>query len=115
MSVRTNFPANPVLNATVSSIGGNVQSTPFSLGYTFSSQAAWVIAVGSGLTATFQIMVSMDGITYENSGQVLPSVAGSASTFIAQYEGAFPFVLIQVTPSAGSGTVLIKGISKGGA
>jgi len=114
MAVRNITPPNPVLNTTVSS-STPVQSTPFSLEYIANPQVAYVVTVGAGLTATFQIMVSDDGVNYYNSGQVLPSVSGSATTFIAQYSGAFPWVLFQVTQSAGSGTVLVEGFAKGSA
>lgn len=114
MSVRQITPPNPVLSATVST-STPVQSTAFILANMFSPQVAYIVTVGTGLTASFKIMVSQDGTNYYDSGQILPSVSGSATTFIAQYSGAFRYVLFQVTQSAGSGTVVVTGSAKGGA
>lgn len=110
--MRSLQPTLPLLNQTIST-STPVQSSPLTLGYMAAAAAAWLVNVGSGLTATFQLMVSQDGINYYNSGQSLPTVSGSATIFPVQYSGAFPFALIQVTQSAGSGTVLITGSAKG--
>ena len=114
MSVRIIAPVNPVLDSTVST-SDPVQSSPFFLGGMFSPQVGYLVDVGAGLTADFQIMVSEDGVNYYDSGQILPSASGSAMTFIAQYSGAFPWVLFQVKQSAGSGSVIVRGSAKGGA
>jgi hypothetical protein len=114
MTMRFIAPPNPVFNAVVSG-STPVQSLFFNMQGMFSAQACWIIAVGAGLTATFQVMVSKDGVNYYDSGEILPSVSGSALTFPAEYSGSFPFVLIQITPSVGSGSVVITGSAKGGA
>lgn len=114
MAVKSIIPANPVFNASVSGTT-TLHSTRFDVGYMFSPLVGYLIAVGAGLTATFKIMISMDGVTYYDSGQVLPSVSGSASNFIAQYSGAFPYVRMDIIPSSGTGTVVIRGSAKGGA
>lgn len=113
MAVRPILPAT-VFTGTVSG-SATKKATTFFLGQMFSAQAAWLISVGAGLTATFKIMVSMDGTNFYDSGQVLPSVSGSAANLVAQYSGAFPYVSLWVYPSAGSASVTITGSAKGGA
>jgi hypothetical protein len=113
MTIRALVPSNPLLNQTVSGVTP-IQSTVLNLQYMFSAQAAFLVSVGSGLTATFQIMVSLDNKNFYNSGTVLPSVSGSATVFPVAYSGAFPYVLMQVTPTSGSGTVTITATAKGG-
>lgn len=107
-------PPSPVFSATVSGTSP-VQSVAFNMQGMFSAQASWIINVAAGLTASFQIMVSKDGVNFYDSGQILPSVSGSAKIFPAEYSGSFPWVLVQITPSSGSGSVIINGSAKGGA
>lgn len=114
MTMRFIKPANPLFDAVVSGTAP-LPSEFLNMQGMFSASACWVVDVAAGLTATFNILVSDDGKNYYDSGQVLPAVSGSARTFIAEYSGAFPFVLIQITPSAGSGNVSITGFAKGGA
>lgn len=114
MAMRFIEPANPVLNQTIST-ATPVQSSVFTLLSMSGATAAWIVSVGAGLTATFNLMVSLDNVNFYDSGMTLPSVSGSAKTFPVQYGGGFPYVLIQVTQSAGSGTVKITGFAKGGA
>lgn len=114
MSMRFIRPSTPLFNALVAS-PTVAQSTPFILQAISSAAVAWLINVGAGLTATFNIMVSMDGINYYDSGTILPSVSGSAKIFPVSYSGGFPYALIQITPSAGSGIVTITGAAKGNA
>ncbi len=102
----------PLMNQTVSG-ASPVLSGSMSLRYMAAPDCAFLINVGAGLTATFQIMVSMDNKNFYNSGAILPSASGSAVIFPAEYTGPFPWVAIQVTPSLGSGSVLIQGHAKG--
>jgi hypothetical protein len=102
---------DPVLNQTVSA--GIIQSAPFSLRFMSGTQVAYLVNVGAGLTASFQLMVSMDGINYYNSGTILPGVTGSAYIFPVQSSVAFPWCLMQCTWISGSGSVLITGTGKG--
>ncbi len=102
----------PLLNQNITT-STPVNSSPFKMGFMASSQAAWVVNVATGLTATFKLMVSLDGSNYYDSGQILPNTIGAAKIFPVQYSGGFPFVLIQVIQSAGSGNVTITGSAKG--
>jgi hypothetical protein len=112
MAVRSNIPTQPALNATVSA-GVPVNTITSIMGFAAFPQVGYIVQVGAGLTATFSVMVSIDNKTFVDSGQVLPSVSGSALNFPVQYSGVFPFVRLLVSPSAGSGTVLVQVCTKG--
>lgn len=112
MAVRSNIPTQPLLNQTVSG-GTPVLSIVTNLAFTANPQAGWIVQAGAGLTATFNLLVSIDNKLFVDSGQTLPSVSGSASNFPIQYSGVFPYVIVRVNPSAGSGTIYIQGCSKG--
>jgi hypothetical protein len=112
MAVRSNNPTKPVLNQTVST-STPVKSAVLNMSFVAAPQVGYIVQVGAGLTATFNILVSIDNVLFVDSGQILPSVSGSALNFSAQYSGAFPYVLLQVTQSAGSGTVYVQACSKG--
>lgn len=114
MPMRFINPPLPIYNANVSGTSP-VKSTPFDLRGMFSASVSYLVSIGSGLTATFQILVSMDGVNYYDSGQTLPNVSGSAKTFIAEFSTGFPYVIFQTTPSSGTGTVSVSGFAKGGA
>lgn len=75
--------------------------------------AGFLISVAAGLTATFQLMVSMDGNTFYDSGEVINPAAGAATVipFNSTYIG-FPYVAIQISPSGGTGNVTIIGTAK---
>lgn len=112
MSIRQIQPSGPLISQNVT---GNVSTSPFVLANMFAPQATYLVQVGSGLTATFQIMVSQDGINYFDSGAILPSVSGTQKNFIAEYDGGFPFVKLQCTFGSGSGQLTVRGSAKGGA
>ena len=112
MAVKTCLPQQPLYNAVVVA-GPAVQSLPFNLSNMGQPQAVWVINVGVGLTASFQVVVSLDGTTYYNVGQNLPAASGTAITFPVEYDGGFPWVAISVLPTVGSGQVTITGGTKG--
>lgn len=69
----------------------------------------FTITVGAGLTATFQLMASDDGVNFLDTGMILPSASGSAVTIPVVGPGWAPYLAIQITPSSGSGSVVIKG------
>jgi hypothetical protein len=107
-------PAEPIFDEVVT--GTNpIQSSDFDLGGMAQAQVGFIVEVGSGLTATFQILVSNDGEEFYNSGQILPAASGSAVNFIAQYSGPFRYVAFQVSPQSGSGSVLVEAFAKGSA
>lgn len=70
------------------------------------------IVVAGTLNATFQLMASADGTNYFDSGATIQSVAGAA---IVGYMGDVqaPFVKLQITPSSGTGRVIVTGTAKG--
>lgn len=110
--MRSLIPTNPLLNESITGTSP-VQSEAMSVAYMSAVDVTFLVIVGAGLTATFNILVSRDGVNFYDSGQILPSVAGSAKTFICEYSGGFPYVLMQVTPSTGTGNVEITGTAKG--
>lgn len=114
MAMRFINPPDPILNQTISGSAA-VQSSPLYLGGMASACAAWIVNVGSGLTAYFNLLISQDGLNWYDSGQVIPSVSGNPMIFPVEYGGAFPWVLIQVTPTSGSGSVVVSGFAKGAA
>lgn len=75
---------------------------------------AFQLNVGTGLTATVQVLGSLDGINYFDMGLSVPAITGTAITLgINMYQVAIPWVLVQVTPSAGSGMVQVWSCAKG--
>jgi hypothetical protein len=109
MSSYRNIPFHTVMSQTISS-GTTIQSLPLNIPTI--SQVGFLVNVGSGLTATLQLMISVDGTNYYDSGMTLPAVSGSAITIPVNQTVNFPYCLIQVTYGSGSGLVTIVGGAK---
>ncbi len=88
-----------------------IQSIPLDLRNM--GKATFHINVLAGLTATFLLMISGDGVNYVDSGAVIPSTSGSAQNIVWSDTVSAPYALIQITPSSGSASVVITGSAKG--
>lgn len=110
MANRVLKPATPILNQTVSA---PVNSSILKLEGMAGAQVAMLVKVGAGLTATFNLTLSMDGVTFVDSGQVLPAVTGSAINFPVEYSGAFSYCRLELSSVSGSGTVSVDSVAKG--
>lgn len=71
--------------------------------------AYFTVKVGAGLTASFNVMASDDGVNFYNTGMVLPASSGSAINFPVINPGWAPYLAIQIVPTSGSGAVSITG------
>jgi hypothetical protein len=75
--------------------------------------AAFQLNVGAGLTATVQVLGSLDNSNWFDMGVSLPAIAGSAIVLgINMYQVTVPYVKVQITPSGGAGTVVVYGCAK---
>lgn len=109
MSSYRNISPVSILNQVVST--GIVPSKPLIIPTL--TVTGFLITVGSGLHATFQMMVSMDGVLYYDSGQVIDPAVGSPTVIpVNPPPQGFPFVLIQTTWGSGSANVSITGSAK---
>ena len=113
MAVKCSVLTNPVYTNAALTGSTAVQSIAFNLNAVSNPQCCWAIIAGAGLTATFQVMVSQDNVTYIDSGLSLPSISGSAKNIWVEYDGGAPWALLQITPSSGTGSVVVKGSFKG--
>jgi len=106
------IPPYQVLNQTVS--GTNpIQST--SLIIRTLPISIFVIAWGAGLNATFQALVSVDGVNFDDLGiPITPATGAAGRTLVNLGALGGDQVLIQVTPSSGSANVTITGSAKSG-
>jgi hypothetical protein len=95
VSGTTPIPTSPLQSA-------NIRSAAFSIQYP------------STVQATFQLMGSLDGVTYFDLGVVIQPATGTAGVSGWADQVHVPFVAIQITPSTGSGMVTVKGLSTGG-
>jgi hypothetical protein len=98
-----------LMNQTISGV------TPVSSNYLDNRQNSlshFMISVGSGLTASFSLQVSLDNVTFGDSGIGIPNASGTSVNLPVFIANSFPYIKIVVTPTAGSGTVIIKGASK---
>lgn len=75
--------------------------------------AAFQFNYSAGLTATLQILASLDGVSFFDTLTVIAPIAGSAGCCGCNIEvGGYKYLLAQVTPSAGSGTVTVLSFAK---
>jgi hypothetical protein len=111
MASSHSIPLTTLFNASVSGTTA-IQAIPLQAANLRS--VAFSIQYPATLNATFQLLGSLDGITYFDLQVVILPATGSAGVSGWADEVCVPFVAIQITPSSGSGTVLVKGLSTGG-
>jgi hypothetical protein len=115
MAIKSINSKSALMNQVISILtpNGTALTTVYSIEHLANVDVYYLVQVATGLTATFNIMVSVDGVNFYDSGQILPSVSGTAKNFVAEYTGGFPFVALQVTWGSGSGNVQVNGGFKG--
>lgn len=98
--------------------GGNmtgttvIDSKPMDIGHL---QGAALSAVFTGTpVGKFQVMVSVDGVNYDDLGENIPDAAGTADVRIANlFWLAVKWVKLRYTNVSGSGTLTVTGMAKG--
>ena len=77
---------------------------------TSASSVCFQFNYGAGLTATFQIMLSLDGVNWADSLAVIAPASGSAGSSLGNCDtGAAKYAMAQITPSAGSAVMTVLG------
>lgn len=67
-----------------------------------------------GLTATFQVMGSVDGLNFDDMGYLIPAASGIAGSAIINIYGiGVNYIKLRVNRTSGSAAVTVKGSAKG--
>jgi hypothetical protein len=97
----------PAINKVIS---GTTVVTSAPIKLSSMGMATFQFNYASGLTATFQILGSLDGTTFADMLAVIQPTNGAAGTSIGSVDtGAIKWIMAQVTPTAGSALVSVLG------
>lgn len=74
--------------------------------------ASFQVNFAAGISATFKILGSLDGVSYSDMNAVISPATGSAgSSLVSVNCASIKFLMAQITPSTGSGIITILGMA----